>query len=106
MALETATYIGQLVPTNPTGTDPKSQGDDQIRLIKQVLQNTFPNTNTVYTGGQMYGTATVKSIFYNAQTIAENLTVATGQNGMSAGPVTVDNGFSVTVNAGSTWTVV
>lgn len=42
MSLESATYVGQLVNTNPTGTDPKSQGDDHLRLIKSVLQNTFP----------------------------------------------------------------
>lgn len=41
MSLETASYINDLVPTNPEGTDPKSQGDDHIRLIKQVLKTTF-----------------------------------------------------------------
>lgn len=44
MGLEAATFISQLVPSNPVGaTDPKSQGDDHIRLIKSVLQATFPN---------------------------------------------------------------
>jgi hypothetical protein len=48
MGLEAATYINELVPTNPVGaTDPKAQGDDHLRLIKQVLQNTFPNINGV-----------------------------------------------------------
>ena len=42
MGLESATYVSQLVTTNPTSTDPKSQGDDHLRLIKTVLQNTFP----------------------------------------------------------------
>lgn len=41
MSLETGTYIGDLVATNPTSSDPKSQGDDHLRLIKTVLQNTF-----------------------------------------------------------------
>lgn len=45
MGLEVATYINQLVPSNPLGTDDRSQGDDHLRLIKQVLQNTFPNIN-------------------------------------------------------------
>uniref|UniRef100_A0AAU6W0U9 Tail fiber protein n=3 Tax=unclassified bacterial viruses TaxID=12333 RepID=A0AAU6W0U9_9VIRU len=43
MALETGTYINQLVPSNPNGADPKGQGDDHIRLIKNTLKNTFPN---------------------------------------------------------------
>lgn len=43
MALESATYVNDFVTTNPVGlTDPKSQGDDHIRLIKTVLQGTFP----------------------------------------------------------------
>ena len=39
MGLETATKISELVATNPTPTDPKSQGDDHLRMIKAVLQN-------------------------------------------------------------------
>jgi hypothetical protein len=41
MGLETATYISQLVPTNPTSSDPVSQGDDHLQLIKDVLQKQF-----------------------------------------------------------------
>lgn len=44
MGLESATYIHQLDPNNPVGgSDPKSQGDDHFHLIKETLQNTFPN---------------------------------------------------------------
>jgi len=41
MALESTTYINGLVATNPTGTDPKSQGDDHIRLVKSAIKNTY-----------------------------------------------------------------
>ena len=41
MGLETATYISQLVDTNPTTSDPVSQGYDHLRLIKSVLQDQF-----------------------------------------------------------------
>jgi len=41
MGLETATYISQLVATNPTASDPVSQGDDHLQLIKSVLQAQF-----------------------------------------------------------------
>ena len=43
MALESTTYIDGLVTTNPTGTDPRSQGDDHLRLIKDTIRATFPN---------------------------------------------------------------
>jgi hypothetical protein len=41
MGVETATFISQLSATNPLGTDPISEGDDQIRLVKEVLQAQF-----------------------------------------------------------------
>ena len=43
MGLETATYITDLVSNNPLGTDSKAQGDNHIRLIKNVLKTQFPN---------------------------------------------------------------
>lgn len=42
MALEIASFINDLVSANPPGSDGKSQGDDHLRLIKNVLQATFP----------------------------------------------------------------
>jgi len=45
MALESATYVSGLVQANPPGTDPISQGDDHLRLIKKVLLNSFPNAD-------------------------------------------------------------
>ena len=49
MALESTTYIDGLVITNPTGTDPRSQGDDHFRLIKATLRSTFPNVSGAMT---------------------------------------------------------
>lgn len=45
MSLETGTYISDLVAANPTGTDPKSQGDDHLRLLKSTIKNSFPTIN-------------------------------------------------------------
>jgi len=42
MGLESATYIPELTNTNPVGaSDPKSAGDDHLRLIKKTILNTF-----------------------------------------------------------------
>lgn len=44
MGLESpVTHVSDLVATNPTGGDPKSQGDDHIRNVKTALTTTFPN---------------------------------------------------------------
>lgn len=49
MALETATYISDLVSTNPTASDGISQGDDHLRLLKSTLKTTFPNVSGAVT---------------------------------------------------------
>lgn len=43
MALETGTYISDLVSTNPLGTDTLDKADDHLRLIKSTIKTTFPN---------------------------------------------------------------
>lgn len=43
MPIETGNYISDLNASNPLAGDPKSQGDDHIRLIKAILKATFPN---------------------------------------------------------------
>jgi len=42
----------------------------------------------------------------NFNTISSDYTFDTGYNGVSAGPITIADGFTVTVPAGSAWSVV
>jgi hypothetical protein len=42
----------------------------------------------------------------NDATISVNQIITTGRNAMSAGPVSIDSGVSVTVPSGSVWTIV
>ena len=44
--VEVATKISELVATNPPGSDPKSEGDNHLRLIKGVLQDVFDDSGT------------------------------------------------------------
>ena len=41
MALENATYVSGLNPANPAQSDPISEGDNHLRLIKSALKATF-----------------------------------------------------------------
>jgi hypothetical protein len=57
MSLEDLTgsnkFIDDLINTNPVGaTDGKSEGDDHLRGIKNVLLNTFPNLTGIVTASQ------------------------------------------------------
>jgi hypothetical protein len=42
----------------------------------------------------------------NGKNVTTNYTVTNGKNAMSAGPITINSGVTVTVGAGETWTVV
>lgn len=73
---------------------------------------------TIYTGntkllykpstGELQSTVLVASngIVVNSQTISSDYTIAAGNNGMSAGAVSVATGVTVTIATGSVWTVV
>lgn len=46
-------------------------------------------------------------VFYeNGQRVTANYTITSGNNAMSAGPITIDDGVVVTIPSGSTWTIV
>ena len=53
-------------------------------------------------GGPSLGTASI--IRTNAQTISENITIGSTTNGMSAGPITIADTYTVTVNGN--WSIV
>ena len=45
MALDNAQYIDELSITDPTATDPVSEGDDQIRAVKRAVKQSFPSVD-------------------------------------------------------------
>lgn len=69
----------------------------------------FPSTLPAVSGANLTNiSATVASgcIYENSQTISSNYTVTSNKNAMSAGPITVNSGVTVTVGSTSTWTIV
>ena len=49
---------------------------------------------------------TTKGLYEHEHTIDANYSISSGSNGMSAGPITISSGYSVTVPSGSTWVIV
>lgn len=66
MPIESAQYVDTLQSDWPLGTDPESAGDDHIRMIKQVLQNTFPNMNASFGMSPTQGNALQNGFVYQA----------------------------------------
>ena len=100
----------QVVYTGLTLSFP-TPSDNSVSLAKLTASGTASSStflrgdNTwASAGGPSLGTDAV--IRTNAKTIAENITFAGTENGMSAGPITINSSYTVTVTSGSTWTVV
>jgi hypothetical protein len=58
-----------------------------------------PSWQTVSSNKTTFG------LYENASVISANYTITTNNNAISAGPITVNSGVTVTVPSGSTWTV-
>ena len=49
---------------------------------------------------------TTKGLYEHEHTIDADYSITSGNNAMSAGPITISSGYSVTVPTGSTWVIV
>jgi hypothetical protein len=77
----------------------------------QVVFCTYPAGRSVYqdeSTGTAYSPALAASngLFVNSATVSANYSIPSGSNALSAGPITVASGVTVTVPSGSTWVVV
>jgi hypothetical protein len=74
-----------------------------------LLQATgTPSSSTFFRGDGVWASAgAINDIFYeNGQTVLADYTITTDKNAMSAGPITLDTGVTVTIPVGSSWVIV
>ena len=77
MSLESATWVSELDVNNPTSSDVRSQGDDQIRLVKSVIKNSFPTASKAW-----YNPSTVaKTTAYSVLATDMNKTILVDTSG-------------------------
>ena len=92
-----------------SGSDPSASdlvvGELAIRTDTGVVF-TKKDDNSVAEIAGGGGTVADDCIYENSQTISNDYTVTSNKNAMSAGPITVNSGVTVTVPSTSTWTIV
>ena len=77
---------------------------DTTRNILRVHDGLTPGGHAVGIGAT--GGLSDQVFFENDQVVTTSYTITTGKNAMSAGPITVNDGVTVTVPSGSSWTIV
>lgn len=91
MAVETGSYISALVATNPASSDPKSEGDNHIRFVKEKLLETVPNLT-----GAMTASHTELNILDGATLSTAELNILDGVTASTA-ELNILDGATVTV---------
>ena len=95
-------YIGNVSPFESVGTSELKDGSVTTAKVVDGAITAAKINSSVALGGPSLGTNSV--IRTNAKVIAENITFS-NQNGMTIGPITINSGYTVTVDSGSTWVV-
>tara|TARA_B100001250_G_scaffold399543_1_gene409057 strand:- start:5381 stop:6250 length:870 start_codon:yes stop_codon:yes gene_type:complete len=93
------------------GTVVYNSTEDAAQIYKQDAAQGVPGWTTIGGGGPSVGENSI--IRTNGTEIAENLTIgptANGgvefTNGFSGGPITIANGYTVTIETGATWNII
>ena len=115
-ALAGATFTGDVIlstttalelPDGTTGQRPGSPVAGMIRYNTTLTQfEGYKNSVWGAIGGGATGGSSDDVFYENGQTVTANYTITTNKNAVTAGPVTVNSGVTVTIPSGSSWVVV
>ena len=93
------------VPTGTTAQRPSSPAAGMMRYNTDNAQ--FEGYSSAWGGFGGASGASGNAVFYENDTnVSSSYSITSGKNAMSAGPITINNGVTVTVPSGSVWTVV
>ena len=91
----------------PAGTTAQRDGSPSAGFFRW---NTTTSNAEIYDGSEWGlvggGNTTEKALWEHSYTVAEDYEITSGNNALTAGPITINSGYSVTVPSGSTWVVV
>lgn len=95
------------IPVGTTAERPVSPANGYIRFnVSLNAYEGYKDGNWLSLGGGATGGGTNDVFYENSTTVTADYTITSGKNAVSAGPITINSGVTVTVPSGSTWTIV
>jgi|TARA_R100000935_G_scaffold58072_2_gene93766 hypothetical protein len=92
-----------VLESSNSGSKISLSGESEVFCTYPATKAVAQDLNNVATAPQFVAS---NGIYQNSNTVNTNITFETNNNGMSAGPVTVASGITVTVPSGSNWVIV
>lgn len=103
---QTDTSGAAIMPKGTTAQRPVTPSDSMFRLNTELNQwEGYKNGEWSGLGGASGGAGN-PFMYQHDATVTQDYTLAAGQNAVSAGPITVNSGVTITVESGASWTVV
>jgi hypothetical protein len=99
-------YVGFQAPASITADVLWTLPATDATVAGHALKSDASGTLSWGTAGGATGGGTDDVFYENSQTVTTNYTLTTNKNAMSAGPITIDSGVTVTVPAGQAWSIV
>lgn len=95
------------LPVGTTAQRPNTPSSGMIRFNSSLTQfEGYNGTAWGQIGAGATGAGSDTVFFENGQTVTTSYTITANKNAVSAGPVTINSGVTVTVPSGSSWVVV
>lgn len=94
------------LPSGTTAQRPGVPSSGYFRFNSDLIRFEGYNGSVWGSVGGATGGGTDAVFYENGTTVTTDYTITTNKNAMSAGPITIDSGITVTVPPGSVWTVV
>ncbi len=99
-------YVGFQAPSNITTNVLWTLPATDATVSGYALKSDGAGNLSWGLAGGALGGGTNQIFYENDQTVTNNYTISTNKNAMTAGPVTINSGVTVTVPTGSTWVIV
>lgn len=106
LEVETGATGSARLPAGTTGQRDGTPAAGYFRFNTSLTRFEGYNGASWGSVGGATGGGSDDAFYENTNTITANYTISTGKNAMTAGPITINAGVTVTVPSGSTWSVI